>query len=172
MRLVVIAVVLLAARAAAAGPADKEPSTATGIAIGSWLGSLAVVAVGVAVVESNDGIDDDTAGYGVLVAGLGLAVVSPSSGHIYAGEHRHAAVTSGLRAGGLLLAGYGYRQFWAEGDGSAAIGIGAVVVVTATIYDLVDAPRAARRANRRAAVVPVVAAKDGATPGLSLVGAF
>jgi hypothetical protein len=113
-----------------------------------------------------------------------LLVVGPSAGHLYAGEPGHAAVTTLVRAGGGLAFVIGMSQLLeACRDRSCAddrygvylIGGGLTIWATGAVIDMLDAPRAARRANRRLAV-QVVPALVGDTasraPGLAIGGRF
>lgn len=115
-------------------------------------------------------------------------VVGPSAGHLYAGEASHAAGFSALRLGlggaGLALMADGLvehmdcEEYGSDGSGCGGLEIAAGITLFATstalvFYDIVDAPRAARRAPGRApavALLPAVLAdgRGGRTPGLAL----
>ncbi len=113
------------------------------------------------------------------VAALGVLIVAPSAGHLYAGATDHAIITSLGRAAsfGLILVAA------SESDRSrdlAEVGqmVGAYGFLGVIVYNIVDAPFAARRFNRRAraaastvspTLIPVV---GGTAPGLSLRGVF
>jgi len=137
---------------------DLSPTAAGVMAV---LATVVPVGIGftmTALVERKEG---EATIAGVVVAGTGV-VIGPSIGHFYAGETGHALGTSGLRllafgnTFGLGLLGLvtmygGNRQDSAPGwmllgmaGISGAAGLGLVA------YDLVDAPSAARRANREA----------------------
>src|SRR6188474_2284821 len=93
--LVALAVGVAAPRAARAQERpdardEKDGSIATGLAIGGTLAGFGLMAAG--------GANESE---GLSWVGLGVAVVGPSAGHMYAGEGRHAFVTSSIRAGGV-----------------------------------------------------------------------
>lgn len=150
-------------------PALRSENVASGLALGSTLGGLAV---GVALCPFNP-----LAGMAVAVLSVGIG---PAIGHAYAGEWGHAALTS---LGRLALGGGGYTLFVIglvvealSGEGEStprhssagiammasgvALGLGAAALA---IYDIVDAPGAARRANRRRPAALAVAPLVGPT---------
>jgi hypothetical protein len=140
--------------------ADAEPkseASATLLAIGAT--ALGYVALG------GSGGDDNAALGFIGVAG---ALVGPSAGHIYAGENGHALKMSLLRTGAIAAVVAGMIRVMSSavddsdclsdcsGDrawhdyqrnGEVMIYAGGITFVAATIYDIVDASRAARRYN-------------------------
>ncbi len=154
----------------------RSGSTATLLALGGTVGSLALSAYG--------GGSDNPA---LMVTGIGAAMIAPSFGHIYAGLGSHAMVTSAIRIAGAATMVVAIETslcvFCSDDERErkerqisgmlAFAGFGTYVAATA--YDLLDARYAARRANRRAAVaVPtVLTSPDGQrAPGLVIGGSF
>ncbi len=190
-RAVIVALLLLApavsrAQATPPGPtppspppelvSHKSPPLAGGLAVVTTVVGWGLVAAGVA---------DDSAG--AVLVGVPLAAIGPSVGHVYAGEYRHALITTSLRVAGLALAYYGvasstscFGDSCPDGAGKNNAGLsllGVGIAAGVGLYDWIDAPSAARRANRRADaawrsvfVSPTVGAQGRV--GLSLSGAF
>ena len=168
----------------------KSESTATWLAIGATLGGFALIGAGAQ--RGNDG---------VMATGLTMVLVGPSAGHFYAGETGHAVKMSLLRSGGAIVAGMGLVAGFSTSDPGAPapcpvedttctnkpsahdhgdnrtaermVWLGGGVLVAATLYDLWDAHRAARRTNEKAkrafTVAPMMMNGGG---GFSLGGAF
>jgi cysteine-rich repeat protein len=96
-----------------------------------------------------------------ILIGIPLLVVGPSAGHIYAKENKKAIIASTVR----LTAGVAsIAAFFAVFDGAgsvegieqlyvALVPIGVGVFLGSTIHSIADAPRAAKRANAKAAGV-------------------
>lgn len=177
-----VALALVATPAASAqprpdarAPEHKSGEVATGLAIGGTLAGFGLMAAGGAL-ESES----------LTWTGLGVALVGPSAGHIYAGEGRHALVTSSLRAGSFGMFAVGFSMSFCifdcedksvserrNGELLAFGGLG--LYVATTLYDIVDAHQATRRANRAAAAAApaVLTSPDGnRAPGMVLTGAF
>jgi hypothetical protein len=165
----------------------KSESTATLLAIGATTGGF--LAIGMASGDHDGG--SPTLG----ALGVGLLLIGPSAGHIYAGENGHAIRASLLRSAGVLAMLVGAVTLTSvaasdcefecsssqRGDrrrGAWLLGIGAAVYVGTTIYDLVDAGSAARRENTRHARAMMFAPSvvgtrsGGAAPAVSLAGRF
>jgi hypothetical protein len=168
---------------AGAAPADEPRSPLVATALAAAPIGLSV-ALGIAAAET----DSDALGF---AATTGL-LVGPSLGHFYAGEWGRGLFTAGARTAGIGLILLGAFAGWgecergasyddpchAEGaeeaeDGRVVMGIGAGVFVAATVYDVVDAPFAARRFNERFTVAPtLVSGAAGDAPGLAISGRF
>ncbi len=135
---------------------DCSPAAAGWIAAMSTLVPVGIGFTMTSLVEENR--DED----GALVAGLALvglgAVVGPSAGHFYAGEAGRGLATTGLR---LLAFGntagfgvFGAATMFNSRDTAvgwmllALAGVSGAGGFGLMVYDLVDAPSAARRANR------------------------
>jgi hypothetical protein len=117
----------------------------------------------------------------MMLSGAGALVLGPSLGHYYAGDMQHGVATTfgRLAGGGLVFFGLVLdRGFCSTGDcrggiGTAATVAGAGLFVYSTVYDIVDAPRAARRFNDRVQVMPtVLPTATGAAPGVFIGGTF
>jgi hypothetical protein len=130
----------------------RSPSRALGLSLGF---SLASATVGSLLLVGRAPIP------GLVMLGVGLTVL-PSAGHFYAGEVKHGVLTTASRLvclgiGGLLvLSAYTSRAVEypriTENEAWTQAGIGFAFVagtIALSIYDIVDAPRAARRANAR-----------------------
>lgn len=209
MRNVVIAAALLSATVASAQPAVTQPmepyyqqpsyqqpipevkseSTATLLAIGTTLGSFAVMASGAEHENS-----------GVLLTGMAMMLIGPSAGHLYAGETAHGVKMSLLRTGAAVVLGAGLLMNTSvacdlsaneNGNGGSCessrddretgrkmMWLGGGTLIAATLYDLWDAHNAAHRANVREArrwnIGPAMMTGASGTnvPGLSLGGQF
>lgn len=160
--------------------ARKEPATAAALAIGLTVGGYALVSLAGTVEDrSEDGA------VALALVGFSLATIGPSTGHFYAGETGRGVGSIGVRMGGIAAMGLGATMLCIlcddeESDRSADRGVALIllgmgVYAGATIYDFIDAPRAARRTNRRRAVVAtptVLRGPDGAAPGFVVGGAF
>jgi hypothetical protein len=159
-----------------------SPSTALALSIGTTVVGWGVAASG--------GLTDGSLQIGLITGGLAVAVFGPSAGHVYAHEYRHAIIATTVRAVGVLLVGVGVgaattcvvgglgdQDNGCDGGGGGAILIGLGITAGLGLYDWIDSPRAARRANARAirhaamAVMPTLDPQRGTT-GLALVGSF
>jgi len=165
----------------------KDPGKALALALVPIVGGVALMSVGDAVADDlGEGV-----GTSLALAGAGVLVIGPSAGHAYAGEWGTAGVLALGRVGGVALATYGVIGMIGciecddtveqdDDDSGAAVGLlllGTAVYVGTTVYTIIDAPRAARRTNRRAAarmmVSPtIITTPSGRATGLALVGAF
>jgi hypothetical protein len=169
-------------------PGTKSELAATGLAFGATLGGYALAFAAANTQSSAMG-----------EAALGLIVIGPSAGHLYAGERGHALGMSALRAGGLVTFAVGLMAtvtYGAETDlsgascpngcggpppsnahwaGPAAMLVGGTAFTAGTIYDLLDAHRAVERANaklvRDVVVAPtIIHVQNGVAPGMALTG--
>jgi hypothetical protein len=151
---------------------DRSPEVAACLAVG---GTAASIAIGTAADTASPGPLRTT---GLVLAYTGL-VVGPSFGHLYAGENAHALRWSMIRALSLAALSSGlYLVFDGPDDrfgaGLALTGVGATGLAIGLTWDLVDARRAAERANRRdeqtsLALVPLARTNTG---GIALIGTF
>ena len=126
---------------------DRSPAVALGLSLG---GTAVAYGALFAAAEA----DSEALGW----VAFGGMIVGPSLGHFYAGEVGRGLGHSGIRLGaaGIFVAGamvafsdcFFTEEDECEGSAGPAIMIGgAVLGVGSTIYSIVDAPRAARRAN-------------------------
>jgi hypothetical protein len=142
--------------------AQKSETTALVLSLGTTAAGVATIALAV------DSQDESQA-----ILGLGMALVGPSLGHLYAGELGHAVLFTGLRVGGLALAAAALDQGGRDNETIAAIGIS--LAGAATLYDLIDAPRAVDRYNREGGLLIMPTAlptSAGPAMGMSLGGSF
>jgi len=157
----------------------KDEATATMLAIGG-------TAVGVLALYAGGRNESE----GLMWLGIAGLAIGPSAGHIYAGANGHAVGASLLRTGGMLLFGIGVIALVSSGDciddapcggndgaGESLMWVGGLTFAVTTLYDIIDASSAARRANAKQArawnVAPtVVPAANGPAPALSLIGRF
>lgn len=166
---------------------QRSPSIAGGLAVLSPVISIAAGSYLWTTTAGNSNARVTAAG--LIVLGLW---VGPSAGHIYAGEWGHAIGMSTFRlmtstAGGIVLFLATLHGDCEDGPpgacdtstGAVLLGTGLLLAAGASaVYDIIDAPRAAERANRRfasdLALAPIVAGGDrgGTTRGLALVGRF
>ena len=129
-----------------AGP--KSPGVAFAWAFGATLVGWGMAGTGIAIENA-----------GLFFLGEAVSAVGPSAGHFYAGESSHGIMGSVVRGIGLLSADIGLvMAFQGSFDGSSSSeDSGAVLFYTGLavsaglgLYDWIDAPRAAQRANSRA----------------------
>jgi hypothetical protein len=166
-------------------PGYRSPVTALLLSLGSTFGATAG-GIGLLVLSDRyDRHEEMTLTCGAVLLGLGLTI-APSAGHFYAGERRHAWLTSILRAsaGGLAVAlfmvalGDGCHEGDCLSGPEAGISLlfGISVPILA-LYDVIDSPYAARRSNTRNGItVSLVPTRDHdgrpSSPGLALTGRF
>ncbi len=162
----------------------KSEGTATMLSLGTTAGGFLLLA---AAGKQQDG------GGEMGTLGVLALLIGPSAGHIYAGESGHAVGMTLVRGGAALafIAGvvkattsYGSDCIdWCEssgGDrdnGATLMWVGGLSFVAATVYDIMDAPRAARRRNakeRSYGVQPmfVGTSANSRTPGVGFAGKF
>jgi hypothetical protein len=151
----------------------KSPGLAFGLASLGVVGGLALF--GLADRADDAGEEDDARA--LAYTGVAVAVIVPSAGHAYAGEWVKAGVTTAVRAGGFGLMVAGLAQIAAETSGKNGglyLVSGSILYFGTTLYALIDAPFAAKRANRRNVVVAPTAMSSagGMSPGVALVGSF
>ena len=171
---------------APAPPHDLSPQAAGILAL---LSSILSVTAGTVIWSRANGNDTESGVGGGLVA-YGIWV-GPSAGHMYAGEWGHAigwslfrAVTSSL--GGILVLGASIHSSDCQGSAcdtsTSALALGAGLVLAAgasVVYDLLDAPNAVERTNKRLAatdlaLAPILplGAGAGSMRGLAVVARF
>ena len=130
--------------------------------------TLVPVITGAALFAADDE-DVRHAGFAVMNAGI---LLGPSAGHFYVGETRHGLITLGIRA---ALVGGSFAMYGAalssrpdrpnnsfDDDTSSILGMLAFTLAIGAfgvgIYDFIDAPRAANRANARTLISSVAVA--------------
>jgi hypothetical protein len=177
-----MALVLFSARLAGAqaapsptvSPAPKSPWIAAGLSVG-------VTAAGLGIGAFADAVDpeaDSPATIAAFVASYAIFAAGPSAGHWYAGERGHALRWTAIRGAGLAaLAGGLYLALDADDDRGDVPGVllaagGATALAVGLYWDFYDSPRAARRANRRAAAQLQLAPLGARGAGLVLGGTF
>lgn len=180
MRLLIPLVIAVTAASAHAQPADAtdlqyEKSPGLALAL-SLLGTGAGVAALFAASEVEDG---------ELVGTLGVAalVVGPSLGHFYAGEPDRGVRHAALRLGAVATMGAGLALFFSspcafgsenecpetrEDLGLTIFVAGALLGAGSAVYSIIDAPFAARRANRALIVTPAPIVGPARSTGLGL----
>lgn len=188
-----IAVSLLATATLARGddgavPMGPSPNTALALSLGVTAGGIAA-GTGIWFASGGSGADANNGHWvGFLVASSSL-VAGPSLGHFYAGEVGRGLLTTGLRAalvGGAVIFTVGPAVSCAVGSAVAAegpsdcdltgwfvlSGLFASGAVALAVYDIWDAPRAARRAQPRAPTLSLAPILGPSTYGLGLAGTF
>ncbi|MGE0549037.1 MAG: hypothetical protein AB7O24_18750 [Kofleriaceae bacterium] len=159
----------------------KSPNTAFALALGATVAGAALL--GATMYQT-----DPESRQHLGLAGLAVVTVGPSIGHFYSGEVGRGALSTGIRVGALGVSALGMSMALSdlfcssdchdgEADAGVAIMLGGLALATgAAIYDIADAPSAARRANVRAArggqltVVPKLSPNGSA--GMAVVGTF
>lgn len=129
----------------------KSAAAAFGLSLGASAASVGVIIAGSAIAEKNE-----VAGFAVSILGTGLFVLAPSAGHFYVGEKRHGLIFSGVRLGTGVVAvlGGGFALTSIFGEANALSKVGGTMLVLGIlggagllVYDVIDAPRAAKRIN-------------------------
>lgn len=138
---------------------EVSPGVALGLSLGATAGSWAVLGAVASAKFDNNHVRDNLAGvfaFGTLVA--------PTAGHWYARRLGSPGLIARAVGAGIL--------YWTISrsnvarplsDGSrddkfpvvAGLGLGLGTYAVATVYDIIDAPRAARRYNQRKLTLPV-----------------
>ena len=151
----------------------KRPGVALGLSLGTTLGGLALATAGFWRVDNNS-----PGGTGMALGGVVVALVGPTTGHIYAGRVRNWGLA--VRAAGVVVLVAGLSRFVNCGDArscdgdSRGVGVffgGLALTGVGTIYEIALAPGAARRWNARFTVTPVPT-PSGSFPGVALAGRF
>jgi hypothetical protein len=169
-------------------PPRKDPGVALGLSLGITAGGMAMMAIG--------GNLDSELGGGLATAGALAWFLGPSTGHAYAGRIgnpglaiRGVSALGGVVAiGGLVgcIAGSGDdiddHDHLGDDDDDCGVFAGLLVAssisyLAGAVYEIVDAPRAARRHNARfgldVQVAPTVVGGSGdRAPGLVVAGRF
>jgi len=161
----------------------KSEGTATMLSLGTTAAGFALIAA-----AGNQG---ERGGGEMATIGLLSLIIGPSAGHIYAGETSHAVGMSLLRGGAFVAFVVGVIKATTvtsadcvevcssrdSGDnGATLMWVGGLTFVAATVYDIIDAPRAARRRNakeRQFMMQPIyVGTATGPAPGIGFAGKF
>ncbi len=155
-----------ASEPAGAGAVDeRDPESATTVALGGALVPIAMTLVGL-------DRDNET----LIVSGLAAGIVTPAVGHFYGGKY----LTYGMaaRAAGLALMVEGWQRFhFVFCDDSCGSQTSARVMLLGglasylggTIYDVATTSRSVREHNRRVTVSPnVLSTQSGPAYGFSL----
>jgi hypothetical protein len=171
----------------ALAPRDKlSPQTASALALLSPI--VSTVAGGLLWSRAAGNDDVRRTGMGLVAFGIWVA---PSAGHMYSGEWAHAIGWSLVRSatstfGVLLMAASQIHSSDCQGSqcdtstSGLAVGAGLVLVAAGSaVYDILDAPSAAERTNKRLAatdlaLAPILplGAGAGSMRGLALVARF
>ncbi len=174
MRALLLALLLVAGTARA----EKQRHTASLLS-----GAGAAVSSGLVVLSFL--IPTGEINYPLFGTGLALSVVTPSLGELYAGQY--LTIGEGVRAaaaGAALYAiatqnesircedGNGFCKS-ITGTGVAILGLAAIAFVGGVAYDLLDAPDAVDRYNRRLGIfVSMAKTPEGSVPTLAFGGRF
>lgn len=171
-----IAVVILALAAGTAAAEEKERSERTALALsaGGAVASAALVTVAIVDNGRHDGLGP--------IAGV-VTLATPSLGQWYAGKAWSRGMT--LRVAGGLAMGVGYLALLGKctthgdagddgcdetRDGILYLGPGALAVIAGVAYDVVTAPRTARRRNQRDRLLTITPQPRGL--GIAIAGRF
>jgi hypothetical protein len=162
------------------GASRREPAIALGL-------SLGVTAAGVALMAAAPPAETSDLGDGMALAGLLAILIGPTTGHLYADRIgntglgiRVVSASVGLIAfSGLALCAFGDEEDDGEHCGLWALGAAGSSLLYAggTVYEIADAPRAARAYNRRhgldLTLAPTAVRAGGReAPGLAITGSF
>jgi hypothetical protein len=162
------------------GPRSSATRRSPGIALGL---SFGVTAAGVGIIIASTQTDVGTA---LGTAGALTFLLGPTTGHWYAGSVANRGLGLRVATGSAAAVSGGVVLLCAlgeSGDGGiciVAVGVAvlsAVGYAGATLYEIADAPRAARRHNARhgldVQVAPTLVSGDGnRAPGLAIAGRF
>ena len=148
----------------------KSPGAATAWAIGTTFAGWGMAAGGIAAGNA-----------GLFIVGEAVSAFGPSAGHFYAGESAHGLGMSVIRGVALgaadVIVVLAFEEDWDEGTGEGLFFGSLAVAAGLGLYDWIDAPGAARRANERngfdLGFAPMAPGRDGRPAlGLALVGKF
>jgi hypothetical protein len=170
-----IAVVILGLAAGTAAAEEEERSERTALALSAGGAVASAALVTVAIVDNGQ---HDELG---PIAGV-VTLATPSLGQWYAGKAWSRGMT--LRVAGGLALGVGYLALLGKctthgdpgdgcnetRDGILYLGPGALAVAAGVAYDVVTAPRTARRRNQRDRTVMLTPQPRGL--GLAVAGRF
>jgi hypothetical protein len=174
-----ILLVVIAPRRAAAdelpprsAPERKSALISTGLAFGG----VAACVAGTVAKHKLFNADAIVAGRIVEVGQVATCVLGPSAGQWYTDSPWRVRIASGLRAGGFIM---GAVAFGVDDQNTreALVVSGGGLILYAMIYDLIAAPLAARRYNKRfdrMTITPAPMTTPSGPPGagLFLSGAF
>lgn len=152
------------------------PGTALALSLGTTLGAIAA---GTGMILG--GADADSAG--VVVGGIGLItlglMLGPSVGHFYVGGSRQFAIERSMLLVFVLGVAASELHFDDDPSGSGSSNIPAILGFAAVggsialaVYDIVNAPRAARRAQERRAKVTFAPVFAPNMLGAGLIASF
>jgi hypothetical protein len=166
-------------------PPVKSEGTATMLSLGTTAAGFALLAAAG---------KQDNGGGGTATIGLLALLIGPSAGHIYSGETGHAVGMTLVRGAALVAFVAGVIKqtmvYGASADcidvceyhdsdsdnGATLMWVGGLSFIAATVYDIIDAPRAARRRNakeRSYMVQPMfVQSPTGGVPAVGFGGKF
>ena len=157
-----------------ASPGYRSPSMAFALSAGTTVGGVLLTWYG----SGREGQTEER----VVALGLTAAAVGPLVGNIYAGDTwnaglamRLASIGGGLVGVGIIAASQCFIECRGGSEGLAKVGFGVIVVSAltyagATLYEIANAPHAARRRNERPiAIVPTISPQSA---GLALGGSF
>ena len=177
MRAIILACVLVGRIAAADGDDDgaKTPGTALALSAGGTAASLLAIGIGV---------EQRPVGVPMLAAGAISLALTPSIGEWYSGEFFTPGL--GLRLGApvaaLVVAFLANEVLPCRRDNAycdpdprvytAGLLAGGAMLATGIGYDIITAPREARRYNREHAQMSIVPTGPVGSYGMSLVGRF
>ena len=177
MRALVIAIVIALTSTHARAETDDDTKSA---AAATWLsaGGAAAAYIGMAeLTRVTDPIPSGTAKTFILSTDIAAWLVLPSLGHFYADDWHSTGLA--IRAAGLAAIVLGYSADRSCDDepcgGSILLGVGALTVVTGTIYDIATAGEAAHDYNRahHVSIAPTVLnPPSGPVMGIGVGGEF
>lgn len=103
--------------------------------------------------ESDKKVEGDMYNPKKPLLALGLGLVVPGGGHLYAGELKTGFTLLGIGSGGLAVSTIAWSHAQKEGgvddyiDAGLYSAAGSLVYLGALLYSVIDAPKAARRKN-------------------------
>lgn len=153
-------------------------------------GIAGMVSLGIAASNLDaelDGYQEGLVGFQIVMA-VGAVTVAPAFGQFYAGNVKTGLITTGVRAGGVLMGIYGVAEGLCILPGCTEDPVadlillgGAITIVGAAVFDLIDAPLTVMRQNTlepsiqvRPTLLPSTEQNKAAPPlpGLAVSGTF
>ena len=183
MRRVIVTLFLLLACATA--HAEKDPTTATLLSAVSSGVSGAVVVAGFVSAPNGERINEP-----VMYTGIGMLMVTPALGEMYAGQYLTWGMGIRLLASGLAVYALETQTKLATCDLAPSsqapkcevfsegayplLGIAAIGFIGGVWYDVLDADDAVERYNKKHNfnITPAVPTSNGLAPGMTLSGSF
>lgn len=166
---------------------QKSPAVAVLLPLAGIAG-IPYLGLAASILDSKlDDYNPGLVGFQIVMA-VGAMTVAPAFGQFYAGNVKTGLITTGVRAGGVLMGIYGFAEGFCPLPGCTEDPVadlillgGATTIVGATLFDLIYAPLSVMRQNNlepsiqvRPTLLPSTERDKAAPPlpGLAVSGTF